>query len=54
MAIPSNEEIMVVFDPAAIDTKLLTTIYSLMKEECDEIQIKNIPKIKNKSSYSYQ
>lgn len=50
----NDKEIMVVFDPATINPKLLTTIYSIMKQECEDIQIKSIPKPKNKSSHQFQ
>lgn len=49
-----NDEIMVVFDPATINPKLLTTIYSIMQQECEDLRFVSIPKPKNKSSYSCQ
>lgn len=51
---PNNDEIMVVFDPKTTDPQLIATIYSIMKEECEDLRFARIPKQKNKSSYSYQ
>lgn len=50
----NNDEIMVVFDPATTDPQLIATIYSIMKEECEDLRFARIPKPKNKSSYQYQ
>ena len=50
----NNDEIMVVFDPTTTDPELIATIYSIMKEECEDLRFARIPKPKNKSSYSCQ
>lgn len=49
-----NDEIMVVFDPTTTDPQLIATIYSIMKEECEDLRFVSIPKQKNKSSYQFQ
>ena len=48
-----NDEIMVIFDPSQMKSQLFKTIYSLMKQECEDVKIVTIPK-KSKSSFPLQ
>ena len=50
----NNGEFTVLLDPATTDPQLIATCYKIMKEYCGEVEVKRIPKQKNKSSYQYQ
>lgn len=50
----NDDEFTVLLDPATTDPQIIATCYAIMKEYCGEVEVKRIPRLKNKSSYSYQ